>query len=152
VEKEAARPPDRDTLARLSRTSPSPAQVHRLLKHLELIALQNPARWSSPRWRCRQREADYVQEPVNQASLTVISAKLNSLYFGLTGSQIAAKNAELSPQEKEAADYLAGIMQAEDSKEYQEPYLEGWHFMLNQPEFAKSERMRVSSWSSGEAC
>ena len=34
-------------------------------------------------------------------------------------------------------------MQAEDSKEYQEPYLEGWHFMLNQPEFAKSERMRV---------
>jgi heat-inducible transcriptional repressor len=32
-------------------------------------------------------------------------------------------------------------MQAEDSKEYQEPYLEGWHFMLNQPEFAHSDQM-----------
>jgi len=32
-------------------------------------------------------------------------------------------------------------MHAEDSQEYQEPYLEGWHFILNQPEFAHSDRM-----------
>jgi heat-inducible transcriptional repressor len=68
---------------------------------------------------------------------------LNSLFGGLTGQQIAAKKMELSPLEKQATDYLADIMQAEDSKEYQEPYLEGWHFMLNQPEFAQSDRMRV---------
>jgi heat-inducible transcriptional repressor len=44
--------------------------------------------------------------------------------------------------EKKATDFLLEIMQAEDSKEYQEPYLEGWHFMLNQPEFAQSDKMR----------
>ena len=49
---------------------------------------------------------------------------------------------ELTPLEKKATEYLAEIMQAEDSKEYQEPYLEGWHFMLDQPEFAHSDQMR----------
>jgi len=34
-------------------------------------------------------------------------------------------------------------MKSEDSLEYQEPYLEGWHFMLNQPEFAQGEHMRT---------
>jgi len=33
------------------------------------------------------------------------------------------------------------MMQTEDSKEYQEPYLEGWHFMLEKPEFAHSDQM-----------
>ena len=33
-------------------------------------------------------------------------------------------------------------MQAEDSLDYEEPYLEGWHFILNQPEFAQSDQMR----------
>jgi heat-inducible transcriptional repressor len=50
---------------------------------------------------------------------------------------------ELSPLEKQTADYLLEIMQAEDSQEYEEPYLDGWHFMLNQPEFARSDRMRT---------
>jgi heat-inducible transcriptional repressor len=82
-------------------------------------------------------------EAVNQPTLTVISTKLNSLFDGLTSRQIAAKQTELSPLEKQATDYLVGIMQAEDSKEYQDPYLEGWHFMLNQPEFAQSASARV---------
>lgn len=32
-------------------------------------------------------------------------------------------------------------MQAEDEKDYEELYLDGWHFMLNQPEFARTRRM-----------
>ena len=32
-------------------------------------------------------------------------------------------------------------MQAEDEQEYEEPYLDGLHFMLSQPEFAHSQRM-----------
>jgi len=32
-------------------------------------------------------------------------------------------------------------MQAEDKQEDDEPYLDGWHFMLNQPEFAYSHRI-----------
>jgi heat-inducible transcriptional repressor len=32
-------------------------------------------------------------------------------------------------------------MRAEDEQEYEEPYLDGLHFILNQPEFAHSHRM-----------
>jgi len=33
------------------------------------------------------------------------------------------------------------MMQAEDEQEYEEPYFNGIHFMLNQPEFARSQRI-----------
>jgi heat-inducible transcriptional repressor len=80
--------------------------------------------------------------PVSQSDLSTASNKLNAAYAGLTGQQILKSKMELSPLEKKATEYLAEIMQAEDSKEYQEPYLEGWHFMLDQPEFAQSDKMR----------
>jgi heat-inducible transcriptional repressor len=115
------------------------------LKHLELIALQEARVLVVVvlDGAVVKEKLITFSEAVTQLSLAVISAKLNSLYNGLTSRQIAAKQTELSPLEKQATDYLLGIMQAEDSQEYQEPYLEGWHFMLNQPEFAQSGRMRV---------
>jgi len=33
-------------------------------------------------------------------------------------------------------------MQAEDEQEYEEPYLNGVHFMLNQPEFTSGQQIR----------
>ena len=59
----------------------------------------------------------------------------------LDGGQILKNKAELTPLEQKARAFLVEIMQTEDSKVYQEPYLEGWHFMLSQPEFAQSDRM-----------
>lgn len=111
------------------------------LKHLELIALQEARALVVVVLEGATVKEKLItfSEAVTQPSLAVISAKLNSLYGGLTSRQIADKQTELSSLEKQATDYLVGIMQAEDSKEYQEPYLEGWHFMLNQPEFARSE-------------
>ena len=115
------------------------------LKHLELIALQESRALVVVvlEGAVVKEKLFTFSEAVTQPTLTVISTRLNSLYDGLTSRQIAAKQTELSPLEKQATDYLAEMMQAEDSKEYQEPYLEGWHFMLNQPEFAHSESMRV---------
>jgi heat-inducible transcriptional repressor len=115
------------------------------LKHLELIALQENRVLvvAVLEGAIVKEKLITFSETVNQPALTVISARLNSLYGGLTNKQITDKKVELKPLEKQATDYLVEIMQAEDSKEYQEPYLEGWHFMLNQPEFARSERMRV---------
>jgi len=115
------------------------------LKHLELISLQDNRALVVVvlEGAAVKEKLITFSEAVNQPTLTILSARLNSLYGGLTNKQIIAKQIELSPLEKQATDYLSSIMQSEDSKEYQEPYLEGWHFMLNQPEFAKSERMRV---------
>jgi heat-inducible transcriptional repressor len=81
--------------------------------------------------------------PVTQETLSATSARLNATFAGFTSRQIAESKTELAPLELKAKTYLLEIMQAEDSKEYQEPYLEGWHFMLNQPEFAHSDQMKT---------
>ena len=77
---------------------------------------------------------------VSQPELTTIANKLSAAYSGLTQSQIAAKAVELSPIEQQLTDCLVKMMQAEDEQEYDEPYLDGLHFMLSQPEFAYNQR------------
>ncbi len=114
------------------------------LKHLELIAVHDTQALAVvvlDGAKVKQKLVNF-SEPVSQPALTIASDKMNSIYNGLTASQIAARKIEPSPLEKQAADYLVEIMQAEDKQEYQEPYLEGWHFILNQPEFAHSDQMR----------
>jgi heat-inducible transcriptional repressor len=115
------------------------------LKHLELIAVHDERALAVvvlDGARVKQKLVTFGQN-VAQPDLFVVSSKLNAAYDGLTADQIEAKDVQLTPLEKEAADYLVEIMKSEDSREYQEPYLEGWHFMLNQPEFAQSEQMRT---------
>lgn len=82
------------------------------------------------------------ESPVSQMALSVVAAKLSRLYGGLSSQQIMDKEAELSAVEKQVAAVVVRTMQAEDGQVYQEPYLDGIHLMLNQPEFAMSERVR----------
>lgn len=115
------------------------------LKHMELMALQDNRALAVivlDGARVKQKLITF-DEDVSQPSLSVMSSKLNSIYGGLTGKQIEAKEIELTPLEKQATDHLVEIMKAEDGEEYQQPYLDGWHFMLNQPEFAQSDQMRT---------
>ena len=78
---------------------------------------------------------------IEQPGLTAIANKLNEAYTGLTSSQILAKEIELSPVEQQLTDCLIKVMKAEDAPEYEEPYLDGWHFILHQPEFSHSNRI-----------
>jgi heat-inducible transcriptional repressor len=115
------------------------------LKHMELLVLQDSLALVVVVLhgaRVKQKLITFDQA-VSQPTLTIISNKLNAAFSGLTSQQISAKEIELSPLEQQITDHLIEIMQAEDSQEYEEPYLEGWHFMLNQPEFAQSDRMRT---------
>ena len=76
---------------------------------------------------------------LSQPTLTIMANKLSTTYSDLDRSQIQAKDIELSPAEQQLTDYLVKIMGGEDEQEYEQPYLEGWHFMLNQPEFAQTK-------------
>jgi len=82
-----------------------------------------------------------LEQLIFQPELTAIANKLNAAYVGMSCSQILANNIELSPVEQQVKDCLVNMMQAEDEQEYEEPYLEGWHFMLGQPEFAQGNQM-----------
>jgi len=91
--------------------------------------------------RIREQLVNF-ENPISQVMLSAMAAKLSHFYSGLAGSQILDKEAELSPAEKQVISIIARTMQAEDEQVYQEPYLDGIHLMLSQPEFALSERVR----------
>jgi heat-inducible transcriptional repressor len=114
------------------------------LKHMELIALQDTLALAVVVLygaRIKQKLITFDQA-VYQPTLTTISNRLNMAFSGLSSQQISAKEMELSPLEKQVTDHLVDIMQAEERQENEETYFDGWHFMLNQPEFSHSDRMR----------
>jgi heat-inducible transcriptional repressor len=114
------------------------------LKHLELIAVQDKKALAVVVLEGATVKQKLVtfDDTVDQPKLSEISNKLNGIYTGLSSQQIKENKAVLAPLEVKATDNIVEMMHTEDSKEYQEPYLEGWHFMLDQPEFAQSDKMR----------
>ena len=114
------------------------------LKHLELVAVQDKRALMVVVMEggIIKQQLITFDETVTQPDLAAISNKLNGIYAGLFRQQITKSKTELTAREKKATEYLVEMMKTEDSKEYQEPYLEGWHFMLEQPEFAHSDQMR----------
>ncbi|MFC1937398.1 heat-inducible transcriptional repressor HrcA [Chloroflexota bacterium] len=113
------------------------------LKHIEIISLQDLlALLVLVLHGARVKEQLITfDQAVSQPQLTTIANKLNASYAGLNKSQILTEEVNLSDAEKHVRDCLTGIMEAEDKREYEEPHLEGWHFILHQPEFAHSRQM-----------
>jgi len=114
------------------------------LKHLELISVQDARALMVVvlEGATVKQKLITFDEAVTQPDLTTISNKLNNAYTGMTIKEIAKSKIELSALEKKASEHLVEMMQTEDSKEYQEPYLEGWHFMLDKPEFSQGNQVR----------
>jgi len=123
-------------------TSPRPSGCR--FKHMELLFLQDTlALVILVLYGARVKEQLITfDEAVSQSSLTVISNKFNAAFSGLNREHIAEKEIELLPAEEQIKEILSRIMQDEDEQEYEEPHLDGFHFMLSQPEFIHSDRMR----------
>jgi heat-inducible transcriptional repressor len=121
----------------------TPRTINCRFKYLELVSLQDSlalAIFVLRGARIKQRLMNFEQA-MPQGELTAIANQLNNVYSGLARSEILAKKIELSPAEQSITDYLLKIMQVEYEQEYEEPYLDGLHFMLGQPEFTQSQRM-----------
>jgi len=115
------------------------------LKHLELVSLQGRLALLVVVLQgaiLRQQLINF-DEPVSQTELTTIAAKLNRVYAELSALMIATKKEKLTATERRITDYLLKIMQAEDERGYEEPYLDGLHYLMNQPEFS-SGGQRIS--------
>ena len=122
-------------------TMPKPTNCR--FKHIELVALQNSLALVVLVLRGARVKQQLIifDQIITQPELTTTANKLNAAYSGLTRPQILAKATGLSTTEQQVTDCLLKIMQAEDEQEYEEPYLDGLHFMINQPEFALSHRV-----------
>ncbi len=122
-------------------TMPKPVGCQ--FKHLELVALQDLLALVVLVLRGAKVKQQLItfDQVISQPQLVAIANKLNDAYSGLTSSQVLAKNIGLSPIEQAVTDCLLKIMQAEDAQGYEETYLSGWHFILDQPEFAHANRI-----------
>jgi heat-inducible transcriptional repressor len=120
-----------------------PKPVNCRFKHIELVALQDSLALVVLVLRGARVKQQLItfDQIITQPELTTTANKLNAAYSGLSRPQILAKATELSTTEQPVTDCLLKIMQAEDEQEYEEPYLDGLHFMINQPEFALSHRV-----------
>jgi heat-inducible transcriptional repressor len=115
------------------------------LKHLELVSLQDRLALLVIVLHgaiLRQQLINF-DEPVLQAELTAIAARLNQVYAELSALRIAIKEEKLTATERRITDCLRKIMQTEDERGYEEPYLDGLHYLMNQPEFS-SGGQRIS--------
>jgi len=122
-------------------TNPKPVDVQ--LKHLELVALQDSLALVVLVLRGAKVKQQLIafDQVISQPGLTAIANKLNAAYSGLTSSQILTKGVGLSPIEQQLTNCLLKMMQAEEKQEYEAPYLDGLHFVFNQPEFTHSHRV-----------
>lgn len=124
-------------------TSPRPVACK--LHHLELVSLQGPLALAVLILRGAKVKQKLISfdQTMPQEELTVIANKLNSAYHGLIASRISRKKVELTPHEKQAVDCLINMMKAEDELEYEDSYLDGLHFLLEQPEFSASQKAQA---------
>lgn len=122
-------------------TMPKPPACE--FKHLELVSLQDHLALAVLILRgavLRQQLISFNQ-PVHQDELTAIASRLNDAYSGLSASQIMVRETELSAIERRITDCLLKMMQTEDNRGHEEPYMDGLHFLMNQPEFNTGQRM-----------
>ncbi len=120
---------------------PRPASCQ--FKHIEMVSLQDNTALLIlvlQGAKVRQQLVTFEQ-PILQPELATISNKLNTNYIGLDVRQITGKEITLSDIERQVSDHIRGIMQAEDEEDRDEPYLDGLHFTLDQPEFTGNRQM-----------
>ena len=113
-------------------------------KHLELVTLQDSLALVILVLRGARVKQQLItfDQVMTQSGLTAIATRLNDACCDLSMLQIQAKAISLSLPEQQVTDCLLKIMQTEDEQQYDEPYLDGLHFIVNQPEFAQAHRLR----------
>ncbi|MEL7563179.1 heat-inducible transcriptional repressor HrcA [Dehalogenimonas sp. 4OHTPN] len=119
-----------------------PKQTASKYHHLELVTLQENLALAVLILRGARVRQQLVSfgNAVGQFELTATSQRLNQAFDGLTRTQVEKSNVLLSDTEKKVHSAVLKMMQAEDEQRNEEPYLDGLNYLLEQPEFARSQR------------
>ena len=119
-----------------------PKQTSGKYHHLELVTLQDNLALAvliMRGARVRQQLVSF-DAPVGQFELQVMSGHLNDSFDGQTKGQIEKTALILTEAEKKVHSAVIKMMQSEDEQSNEEPYLDGLNYLLEQPEFVKSQR------------
>ncbi len=111
------------------------------MKHLELVNLHERTALLVLVFDQGRLEQQLLlmDETADQDALTETAGRLNRLFASCSLGEMAAKNAELTDQERVVMDAVAAIMRAVDDG-FDEAYLDGVRQVLRQPEFSDSDR------------
>jgi heat-inducible transcriptional repressor len=112
------------------------------LKHFELVSLREFHALLVlilEEARLRQQVIT-LDKAMSQEELSAVAMRLSTAFFGLTTSQIRDTTLDLSPGEEQVVAALVRMMEAEEERECEEPYVSGLHYILGQPEFASAEK------------
>ena len=122
-------------------TAPRPAAAR--FKHVELVSLQPQLALAVlvlEGAKVRQQLLSF-EDARTQEELSRLSAHLNKVLAGFSAGKVRAKSASLNELEKRVAENVVRMMEAEDQRVGREVFLDGWHYLLAQPEFSHSERL-----------
>ena len=122
-------------------TTPQPVAAQ--FKHVELVSIQtNLALIVLVLYgaKVRQQLVNF-EEPATQESLTNMAGKLNKLFMTRSMAHLAAKIETFPADEKRVIEHVLRMMEAEGEQSGQGLFLEGWHFLINQPEFSQGPRL-----------
>ena len=119
-----------------------PKQTSSKYHHLELVTLQENLALAVLILRGAKVRQQLVSfdNPISQFELAAMSGKLNESFDGQTRTRIEKTAIVLTEIEKKVQSAVIKMMQAEDEQQNEEPYLEGLNYLLEQPEFVKSQR------------
>jgi heat-inducible transcriptional repressor len=121
----------------------APRSVTSRFKHVEMVSIQPTLVLMVlvlQGAKVRQQLINF-EDAVSQQELAGSAAKLNQLFASLSHQQITARLAELDAGERRLAERILHLMAAEDNRTGQDVFLEGWHFLLNQPEFSHGQKL-----------
>jgi len=88
-------------------------------------------------WKIRQHLTG-IDASVDQEQLSAIARKMNARYQGLTSKEIRQKTGRLSSLEAQIAAAVVAVMEAEDTAEKDQFYVDGWRYLLDRPDFVRS--------------
>ena len=123
-------------------TTPLAAQAR--FKHLELISVQDLMALLVlvlQEGTIKQQMLT-LSEPMSQEGLSLVANKLNATCAGLSREQIAAKDGELTPLERQVLNIVLHIMRQLDERTSSEVYHNGLAYALEQPEFQQAGKAR----------
>lgn len=122
-------------------TSPKPPSCR--FKHMELVSLQEHLALTVLVLGgavVRQQLVNF-EHPVTQEELRSIADKTVRNYAGLSASQILKRKTVLSANEQKVTDCIINLMKTEDQRSNEDSYIDGLHYLMNQPEFNTGNRI-----------
>jgi len=122
-------------------TAPRPSSAR--FKHAELVSLKPQLALAvlvldGAKVHQQLISFDEIQ---SQEELSKLAASLNTKLAKLTAAQLHRAASKLTGLEKRIAQDIFRMMESEDKRAGQEIFLDGWQYLLSQPEFSHSARL-----------